>query len=152
MGNSAESSEKTWQQTKSENTRSAVLEAAVDCFYDLGYANTTTEKISRRAGVSRGAMLHHFPTRFDLIKAAVEHLNELRLATFADEESRIHLGAENSRIEEGIDACLERYDGAKWRRRVLGMYRWRGAISRQPSAVSGAGLPIADHEQGSAEG
>lgn len=104
MGPTPEPAEKTWQQTKSENTRAAILDAAVECFYELGYANTTTENIARRAGVSRGAMLHHFPTRFELIKAAVEHLNEQRLANFAEEESRIQRGAEQSRIEEGIDA------------------------------------------------
>jgi AcrR family transcriptional regulator len=95
--------EKTWQQTKSGLTRTAILDAAVSCFYELGYANTTTENIARQAGVSRGAMLHHFPTRFDLIKAAVEHINQIRLAMFSEEENRIQDGAEHSRIEEGID-------------------------------------------------
>ncbi|MEZ5559008.1 MAG: TetR/AcrR family transcriptional regulator [Pseudomonadales bacterium] len=96
--------EKTWQQTKSELTRKAILDAAVDCFYELGYASTTTENIARKAGVSRGAMLHHFPTRFDLIRAAVQHLNQIRLAMFSEEEQRVQEGAEHSRIEEGIDA------------------------------------------------
>ncbi len=95
---------KTWQQTKSERTRTAILDAAVDCFYELGYFNTTTEHIARKAGVSRGAMLHHFATRFELITAAVEHINQMRLATFTDEETRIQEGAEHSRVEEGIDA------------------------------------------------
>ena len=97
-------SEKTWQQTKSEQTRGAILAAAVACFYELGYANTTTDNIARKAGVSRGAMLHHFPSRFELIKAAVRHLNQQRLASFAEEESQINQGAEHSRVEEGIDA------------------------------------------------
>ena len=95
---------KTWQQTKSEMTRTAILDAAVACFYDLGYANTTTENVARKAGVSRGAMLHHFPTRFDLIKASIEHLYQQRISMFAEEEWRIQRGAEHSRIEEGIDA------------------------------------------------
>lgn len=95
---------KTWQQTKSERTRTAILDATVDCFYELGYFNTTTEHIARKAGVSRGAMLHHFATRFELITAAVEHINQMRLATFTDEETRIQEGAEHSRVEEGIDA------------------------------------------------
>jgi AcrR family transcriptional regulator len=95
--------EKTWQQTKSGMTRSAILDAAVACFHELGYFNTTTENIARQAGVSRGAMLHHFPTRFDLIKAAVEHINQIRLAMFSEEEMRIQEGAEHSRVEEGID-------------------------------------------------
>lgn len=95
---------RTWQQTKSERTRTTILDAAIDCFHELGYFSTTTENIARRAGVSRGAMLHHFPTRSDLIRATVEHLNRVRLETFTEEESRIQEGADHSRIEEGIDA------------------------------------------------
>ena len=93
----------TWQKTKSELTQTSILEAAVDCFYELGYANTTTENIAQTAGVSRGAMLYHFPTRFVLIKAAIEHLNRKRLEWFEEEESVVQRGAEHTRIEEGID-------------------------------------------------
>ena len=93
----------TWQQTKSQLTRTAILQAAVDCFYQLGYANTTTENIAKAAKVSRGAMLHHFPARADLIKAAVGYLKQQRIEMFAKEEFAIQQGAEHSRIEEGID-------------------------------------------------
>ncbi len=93
----------TWQQTKSENTRTTILDAAISCFYDVGYSNTTTEKIAKQAGVSRGAMLHHFPNRFALIKAAVNHLNRKRIELFAKEEEQIQSGAAHSRIDEGID-------------------------------------------------
>ena len=104
MASTPAESNKTWQQTKSELTRQTILDAALDCFYDMGYANTTTENISKRAGVSRGAMLHHFPTRFDLIKAAVEHLTEKRLELFAAQEQEVNRDAEYTRVEEGIDA------------------------------------------------
>ena len=93
----------TWQQTKSQLTRTAILQAAVECFFELGYANTTTENISTRAGVSRGAMLHHFPSRFELIRATVEYLNQQRIEMFAREEFAVQQGAEHTRIEEGID-------------------------------------------------
>ena len=43
MAESGTRVEKTWQQTKSEQTRQAILAAAIDCFYELGYASTTTE-------------------------------------------------------------------------------------------------------------
>ena len=95
--------EPTWQQTKSGMTQASILDAAIDCFYEFGYANTTTENIANAAGVSRGAMLHHFPTRFDLIKAAVERLNQKRLDWYAQEEANVQQGAEHTRIEEGID-------------------------------------------------
>lgn len=98
------SANKTWQQTKSENTRNGILDAAIRCFYEFGYNNTTTEKIAAEAGVSRGAMLHHFPSRADLIRATVGYLNERRLELFRIEESVVQSGAVHSRIEEGIDA------------------------------------------------
>lgn len=93
----------TWQQTKSQLTRTAILQAAIDCFYELGYSKTTTENIAKKASVSRGAMLHHFPTRRELIKATVEYLNQLRLEMFAREEFAAQSGAEHTRVEEGID-------------------------------------------------
>ena len=95
---------KTWQQTKSEITRQTVLDAAIRCFFEFGYNNTTTEKIAKEAGVSRGAMLHHFPSRADLIRAAVTHLNHRRLELFEREEGDVQAGAMHSLIEEGIDA------------------------------------------------
>jgi AcrR family transcriptional regulator len=94
----------TWQQTKSENTRTAILEGALDCFYELGYNNTTTEKVAKKAGVSRGAMLHHFPSKHDLVSASVRYLNEKRLKVFEDQELQINEGAEHTRISEGIEA------------------------------------------------
>ena len=58
--------------------RQRLLEATVDCLVEHGWSGTTTTLVSRRAGVSRGAQLHHFPTKNDLVVAAVEHLSELR--------------------------------------------------------------------------
>ena len=97
-------SEKTWQQTKSENTRAAILDATIDCFYELGYGNTTTEKVAKQAGVSRGAMLHHFPSRIDLVRAAVVHLNQRRLQLYTAQELKVQEDAEHTQISEGIES------------------------------------------------
>lgn len=94
----------TWQQTKSQLTQQAILQAAVDCFFEYGYAHTSTDHISKKAGVSRGAMLHHYPARFDLIRATVAYLNQQRLEMFAREESAVQNGAQYSRVKEGIEA------------------------------------------------
>ncbi len=102
MNNLAE--EKSWQQTKSANTRSTILNAAIKCFYELGYNNTTTEKIAQEAGVSRGAMLHHFSSRKELIRAAVDQLHKQRLRLFEEQELDVQSEAEHTLIEEGIDA------------------------------------------------
>lgn len=102
--------DKTWQQTKSEMTRTAILDAALQCFYKLGYNSTTTEKIAAEAGVSRGAMLHHFPSRIALIAAAVQHLNEKRLSAYETEEIAVQGQVRFTRIEEGIESYWRQLD------------------------------------------
>ena len=62
------------QAERSATTREALLDATIACLVEEGYANTTTARVAERAGVSRGAHLHHFQTRSALVAAAVEHL------------------------------------------------------------------------------
>jgi len=71
-----------WQAEKSAMTRKAILDAAVSCFVDKGYARTTTALIAEYAGVSRGAMMHHFPSRIAVIHAVVNYLHEMRLREY----------------------------------------------------------------------
>jgi AcrR family transcriptional regulator len=54
--------------------RRRLLDATVDCLVRYGYAGTTTTRVTELAGVTRGAQVHHFPTRADLVAAAVRHL------------------------------------------------------------------------------
>jgi len=68
------------QEERSADTRRRLLDATVVCLSELGYTRTTTTEIADRAGVSRGAQLHHFPRKFELVATAVRHLFELRLA------------------------------------------------------------------------
>ena len=58
--------------------RQRLMEATVECLVELGWAGTTTTLVSERAGVSRGAQLHHFPTKHDLVVAAVDYIGEVR--------------------------------------------------------------------------
>lgn len=64
------------QQMRSVATRERLVQATLDEIYDVGYHAATTQEISKRAQVSRGALLHHFPTRAELILAAMETLLE----------------------------------------------------------------------------
>lgn len=63
--------------------RARLLEATVECLVERGFSGTSTTLVSERAGVSRGAQLHHFPTKNALVVAAVEHLTEVRGAELA---------------------------------------------------------------------
>lgn len=71
-----------WQAQKSASTRMQITEAAIKCFVEYGYSRTTTTLIAEKAGLSRGAMLHHFPSRLAVVRAAVEHLHSKRLKAF----------------------------------------------------------------------
>ena len=64
------------QQQRRATTQAALLEATVASLVELGYAATTTLEVERRAGVSRGARIHHFPTKALLLASAVDHLYE----------------------------------------------------------------------------
>jgi AcrR family transcriptional regulator len=59
---------------RSATTRGKLLDAAIGILASEGYAATTTTHVSRKANVSRGAMLHQFPTRVDLLIAVAEHV------------------------------------------------------------------------------
>lgn len=72
------------QQDRSRATRSALLEAAVECLVERGWSGSTVAVVAERAGVSRGAAQHHFPTREDLFVAAVGHVSAERQATLRD--------------------------------------------------------------------
>lgn len=74
------------KQERSRATRLRLLESTIDCLAAQGWAATTVAVAAQHAGVSRGAAQHHFPTREDLITAALEHMfdsrvDELRAAT-----------------------------------------------------------------------
>lgn len=71
-----------WQQRKSIQTRLAILEAAIDCLQEHGFARTTTQLIAQMAGISRGAMLHHYATKQELIASVLEYTFFKRMEGF----------------------------------------------------------------------
>jgi AcrR family transcriptional regulator len=68
----------TWQAEKSLLTQTHILEATMQCLIEIGYAQTTTDKIAQKARVSRGAMTHHFKSRAAVFSAAATYITELR--------------------------------------------------------------------------
>jgi AcrR family transcriptional regulator len=74
--------------------RARLLDATIDCLSRLGYSRTTTTEVAERAGVSRGAQLHHFPTKAELVTNAVERLFERRHAEFVHAMAGLPAGAD----------------------------------------------------------
>jgi AcrR family transcriptional regulator len=96
-------------QERSLATRTALLDAAIDCLVERGYAATTTIETARRAGVSRGAQLHHFPTKADLLTSAVEHLFDRRRAEFLEAFEAIDPDAD--RLDASLDLLWSMFQG-----------------------------------------
>jgi AcrR family transcriptional regulator len=84
---------RTPQEERTRLMRHRLLEATVELLVERGWSGTTTTSVSQRAGVSRGAQLHHFPTKNDLVLAAVAHLSDLRGRELADAARRLPRGA-----------------------------------------------------------
>jgi AcrR family transcriptional regulator len=75
-------SEPTHQALKSAHTRARLVEATIRCLLKFGYAGTTTPKVAAEAGLSRGAMLHHFENGGALMQATIAELLDRRLRAF----------------------------------------------------------------------
>lgn len=101
------------QQDRSRATRQRLLEAAVESLAEVGYAATTVSVVATRAGVSRGAAQHHFPTRADLFAAAVEYMTEVRLAEIRAQAAGLPSGAR--RTEAIVGMLADVYTGPLFR-------------------------------------
>jgi AcrR family transcriptional regulator len=95
------------QAERSSATREALLDATLVCLVEDGYANTTTARVAERAGVSRGAHLHHFQTRSALVAAAIEHLARRRRDELLAAVEDLPTGRE--RVAEGLDLLWSNY-------------------------------------------
>jgi AcrR family transcriptional regulator len=87
-----------YQKEKSSETRRRLLDAAVLCLAEIGYAKSTTARIADYAGVSRGCQTYHFGTRAELLTGAVEHVLQLFLADFREKVSRIPSEADRWKV------------------------------------------------------
>jgi AcrR family transcriptional regulator len=93
------------QDEKTAETRRRLLDSAILCLIDRGYANTTTSEVAERAGLSRGAQLYHFPRKEELLTSAVEHLFQLMVTEMKEKVGR--LGNANDRRATAIDLLWE---------------------------------------------
>jgi AcrR family transcriptional regulator len=125
---------------RSELTRAALLAAARELFTERGYAAVSTEEVVRRAGVTRGALYHHFRDKQDLFRAVFEAIEQEmaeRVATAALAEADPW---ERQRLATGafLDNCL---DPAVQRialtdaPSVLGLAAWREIEERYGLAL-----------------
>jgi AcrR family transcriptional regulator len=96
---------------RTADSRTLILDAAVACLAEEGYAATTTLSIQARAGVSRGRMLHHFPSRDALLVAAAQYLAGTRMADMELMVARsIHaITDETARLNRATELLWEQF-------------------------------------------
>jgi AcrR family transcriptional regulator len=133
------------QAERSEATRKALVEVARRLFAKRGYADVGTEEIVRRAGVTRGALYHHFSGKEDLLHAVAEQVEE-EVTRKSAEAALAHTdpwAQQRAGWEAFLDACL---DPAVQRiilldaPAVLGPKAWREIASKYGLALVQFGL------------
>jgi AcrR family transcriptional regulator len=136
------------QAARSASTRAKLIRAARTLFARKGYAGVGTEEIVRRAGVTRGALYHQFPTKEDLFLAVYEQVEEQLTARVAETLGEVAspFAAMRAGIRAFLEACrtpevqrIVLIDGPS----VLGWERWREVADRNglgliEAAVAGA--------------
>lgn len=101
------------KQDRSRATRQRLLEATIDCLAELGWGATTVGVVAERAGVSRGATQHHFPTREELITAALEFMFDSRMESVRGESIDLPHGP--ARTEAVVARLVDQYTGSLFR-------------------------------------
>lgn len=93
------------RQERTADSRALILDAAVECLVEHGYSGASTLAIQAKAGVSRGRLLHHFPSRDLLLVAAAQHLAKQRLAQTEQRIATLLAGEPEGRGR--VDRCVE---------------------------------------------
>jgi AcrR family transcriptional regulator len=126
-------------------TRAELTRAARELFAERGYADVGTEEIVARAGVTRGALYHHFEDKRDLFRAVHEELEQDLVASIAERIAGIDDPWELlvTGVRTFLDACT---DPALIRIAlldapvVLGWEEWRAIDARYGLGLISSGL------------
>ncbi|MTD56017.1 TetR/AcrR family transcriptional regulator [Amycolatopsis pithecellobii] len=98
------------QAERREATRTALLEATVECLVEFGYSNVTAAQIAGRAGVTRGAQAHYFATKAELVVAGLEHATGRIIQQFRADPP--HCPTETESVLALVDRLWALHDGA----------------------------------------
>jgi AcrR family transcriptional regulator len=126
-------------QERSRITQQRLLQATIECLVEYGWSGATTTVVAERAGVSRGAQLHHYPTRAALVLAAVEHLCERRAAEIRAEAAALP-ASDDCRVDRVIDVLAAAFTGPLF---VAALEVWVAA--RTDADLRAALVPLEAH-------
>lgn len=99
------------REERTATSRARILDAAVACLVESGYTGATTLRIQARAGVSRGRLLHHFPSRDELLVAASKHLATERMGDTSVRLDDLDGLTGADRLDRTIELLWESFSG-----------------------------------------
>lgn len=105
--NQCDASESVTQAERTAATTALIHETTIAIMSELGYASTTTREIARRSGLTRGAIMHHYPSRTSLLLGALVSSFASDIADFAPTVTQIEDPLE--RLDVGIDYLWATY-------------------------------------------
>lgn len=98
---------------RSTKMRRKLLDATEKCLIELGYTHTSNLEVCRRAGVSNGALLHHFRTRENLMASTLERLyDRLKQQVIRDAEA---LKPDSNRLDRFVDILWSVFDSEEFK-------------------------------------
>jgi AcrR family transcriptional regulator len=118
---------------KSRRTRKQILDTSMRLFAELGYDRAGNAAIAEACGLTRGAMLYHFPTREDLVEAAAWHIHAAREAAFEAEARKLKPG------QDALDGAIDAY----WR--LLNSVPFAAFLALERAARQDSGVARAIH-------
>jgi AcrR family transcriptional regulator len=98
------------QAERRATTRTALLDGALECLIDEGYASLTTRNVADRAGVSQATLMHYFPTRAEFVAEAIRHV-AVKLSSELREQESLRARSERRRLEELLDHVWDIHRG-----------------------------------------
>ncbi len=123
------------QADRRDAMRTRILDAALDSLVESGYAETSTSAVQKRAGVPRGTLLHHFPTKVDLLVGAIQHLADRRIEQLARDFASMPESPD--RIRVAVDLAWRIFSGPSF---WAALDLW--AAARSDADLRAALLPV----------
>lgn len=132
------------RQARSIATRRALLDAAIACLVDVGYASITTAAVCDRAGMSQGALFKHFPTKAALLVATVEHLFAELIVDF---RNALEAAGEGDDDDDPIGRAVRHLDRTFREPRLLAAYDLYTAARTDRELAAALKPVVADHHE-----
>lgn len=122
----------TWQAQKARDTRDKILAAVIALIKEGGYGNASSSRIAERAGITWGAVQHHFGSKDDILDAIMEMSHETFSVLMS--AAKLRSGSLEQRVGQFVDRVWQHYQGDLYVVAVEILLASRGLQARPPTS------------------